>query len=117
MFHVSLFAMMAHLSDISAGVVGQIRGCTFLLYKTGEHFALLRRGGDEVSRDEAFARVLRIPRERSARTSRSDGKAACLCWDSMELSQEGQPWKNSSLAAWDREWWGTERAREARSGT
>jgi hypothetical protein len=47
--------MMAHLADISAGVVGQISGCTFLLYKTGEHFALLRRGGGEVSRDEAFA--------------------------------------------------------------
>ena len=54
--------------------------------------------------------------QRSARESRSDGKAACLCCDSMGLSKEGQPCKNSSLAEWHRELWGTEPAREARCG-
>jgi hypothetical protein len=46
LFHVSLFDIMAHLSDISAGFVGQIIGCKFLLCRAGEHFALLIRIGD-----------------------------------------------------------------------
>ncbi len=65
LFRVSLFNIMAHLSAISAGFVGEIIGWKSLPCQAGEPFALLRRVGDEVSCDEAFDRVFRIPMERS----------------------------------------------------
>jgi hypothetical protein len=66
LFHGSLFDIMAHLLDISAGFVGEIIGGTFLPCQAREPFALLRRVGNEVARDKAFGRVLRIPIERWA---------------------------------------------------
>jgi hypothetical protein len=41
LLHVRLFVIMAHLTDISAGFVGEILDCKFLLCQAREHFVLL----------------------------------------------------------------------------